>query len=127
MAYLCRVTSLTLPTCTQLAQAQLDAYNAHDVEAFASVYSDDVQLIDLATGKFFCNGIEELRALYRRKFGEKPNMHCRLVSRIECPPFVIDEEDVSGLVEGRNIHAVATYECRDGKICRAWFLREVHG
>ncbi len=127
MAYLCIVTAVSLPSCTQLAQAQLDAYNAHDVEAFASVYSDDVQLIDLSTGKIFCNGISDLREHYARKFAETPAMHCRLVSRIDCPPFVIDEEDVTGLVEGTNVHAVATYECRGGKICRAWFLREVHG
>ncbi|MBU3679575.1 MAG: steroid delta-isomerase [Candidatus Kapabacteria bacterium] len=126
MAYLCHVTEQTSLSCELLAQAQLDAYNAHDVDAFASVYCDDVQLLDLATGRRFCSGIEELRELYSRKFAEKPSMHCRLVSRIVCPPFVIDEEDVVGLVDGQNVHAVATYECRDGKICRAWFLREVH-
>lgn len=126
MAYLCRVTEESSLSCEQLAQAQLDAYNAHDVDAFASVYCDDVQLIDLATGRQFCTGIEELRDLYTRRFAEKPAMHCNLRSRIVCPPFVIDEEDVSGLVDDQNVHAVATYECRDGKICRAWFLREVH-
>lgn len=127
MAYLCRVTSISSIDCERLAQAQLDAYNAHDVATFADVYSDDVQLIDLATGRTFCNGIGELRERYARTFAENPTMHCRLVSRIACPPFVIDEEDVTGLVEGKNVHAVATYECRDGKICRAWFLREVQG
>lgn len=127
MAYLCRVTEESSPTCEQLAQAQLEAYNAHDVDAFASVYSDDVQLLDLSTGSRFCSGIEELRELYTRRFTEKPTMHCRLISRIVCPPFVIDEEDVTGLIDGQNVHAVATYECCDGKICRAWFLREVHG
>ncbi|MFM8770511.1 MAG: nuclear transport factor 2 family protein [Candidatus Kapaibacterium sp.] len=119
------MTSVTSIVCEQLAQAQLDAYNAHDVDAFAAVYSDDVQLIDLASGSMFCIGVDGLRDLYARKFAEKPTMHCRLVNRIVCPPFVIDEEDVAGLVDGKSVHAVATYECRDGKICRAWFLHEV--
>lgn len=107
------------------AQAQLDAYNARDIDSFASVYTDDVRLIDLATGIIFCSGLDELRQRYGRQFAEKTDLHCRLVSRIVCPPFVIDEEDVTGLSPDGPVHAVATYECRDGKICRAWFLHEV--
>ncbi len=114
-----------LHPCAQLAQAQLDAYNARDIDAFARVYADDVQLIDLSTGSIFCDGLEELRNRYGRQFSEHPQLHCRLVSRIVCPPFVIDEEDVSGLAVNGNVHAVATYECADSKIKRAWFLREV--
>jgi hypothetical protein len=114
-----------LHPCAELAQAQLDAYNARDVNAFAKVYAEDVQLIDLSTGSVFCNGLDELRNRYGRQFSEHPHLHCRLVSRIVCPPFVIDEEDVSGLAAGGNVHAVATYECAEGMIKRAWFLREV--
>jgi len=106
------------------AQAQLDAYNARDIDAFAHAYTEDVELIDLATGSVFCRGIDELRSRYGRQFSEHPNLHCRLISRIVCPPYVIDEEDVSGLAPSGQVHAVATYECCDGKIRRAWFLRE---
>lgn len=111
--------------CERAAQTQLDAYNARDIDAFASVYTDDVRLIDLATGTIFCTGIEELRQRYAKQFTEKTDLHCRLVRRIVCPPFVIDEEVVTGLSPDGHVHAVATYECLDGKICRAWFLREV--
>lgn len=112
-------------TCERAAQAQLDAYNARDIDAFALVYTDDVRLIDLATGSVFCSGIEELRDRYGRQFEERTELHCQLISRIVCPPFVIDEEHVTGLNPDGHVHAVATYECRDGKISRAWFLREV--
>jgi hypothetical protein len=111
--------------CARAVQAQLDAYNARDIDAFASVYTDDVRLIDLATGSVFCTGIDNLRVRYGRQFEEKTQLHCQLVSRIVCPPFVIDEEHVTGLNPEGHVHAVATYECRDGKIWRAWFLREV--
>lgn len=110
--------------CERAAQAQLDAYNQRDIDAFASVYTEDVRLIDLATGTIFCTGIDELHERYGRQFAEKTNLHCQLISRIVCPPFVIDEEHVTGLTADAHVHAVATYECRDGKICRAWFLRE---
>ncbi len=105
------------------AQAQLEAYNARDIDAFARAYTDDVELVDLSTGTVFCHGIDELKSRYGRQFSEHPDLHCRLVSRIICPPYVIDEEDVSGLAPSGLVHAVATYECRDGKISRAWFLR----
>lgn len=112
-------------SCEAAAQAQLVAYNARDVDAFARAYCDDIQLIDLSTGAVFCNGIDELRLRYGRQFAENPDLHCKLIKRIVCPPFVIDEEDVSGLSPSGSVHAVATYECSGGKIKRAWFIREV--
>lgn len=111
-------------TPAQCAQDQLDAYNARDIEAFARVYADDIQLIALPAGEVFCNGIDELRDRYGKQFTLHPHLHCKLVSRIVCAPFVIDEEEVSGLSSAGLVHAVATYECRNGKIVRAWFIRE---
>ncbi len=115
---------VTNRTPEQCAQAQLDAYNARDIDAFAAVYAQTIELIALPSGEVFCNGIEDLRVRYGKQFLDHPHLHCRLVSRIVCPPFVIDEEDVSGLRSSGPVHAVATYECRDGMIQRAWFLRE---
>lgn len=106
------------------AQAQLDAYNARDIVAFAEVYSDDVQLIDLATGTVFCQNKQHLINRYGPMFAEHPELHCELVHRIVAPPYVIDEERVSGLRPDGIVHAVATYEVRNGVIRRAWFLRE---
>ena len=111
-------------TPAECAQEQLDAYNARDIEAFATVYADDIQLIALPLGEVFCNGIHELRERYGKQFELHPHLHCKLLSRIECAPFVIDEEEVSGLSSAGLVHAVATYECRNGKIVRAWFIRE---
>jgi len=111
-------------TPEQCAQAQLEAYNARDIDAFAAVYADGVQLIDLATGSVFCDGRQALIDRYGPMFAEHPALHCELVSRIVAPPFVLDEERVSGLRPDTIVHAVATYEVRDGLITRAWFLRE---
>lgn len=111
-------------TPVMCAQAQLDAYNARDIDAFASVYADDVVLVDLATGVAFVNGKDELYARYHALFAGHHDLHCSLTSRIDCPPFVIDEEHVTGMAPGVTVHAVATYECRNGLIQRAWFLRQ---
>lgn len=111
-------------TPEQCAQAQLDAYNARDINAFAEVYAETIQLVALPSGEVFCNGIADLRARYGKQFHDHPELHCHLVSRIVCHPYVIDEEHVTGLRSDAPVHAVATYECRDGMIQRAWFLRE---
>ena len=111
-------------TAEQCAQEQLEAYNARDIERFASVYALDVQLIDLATGNTFCNGKEALIERYGPMFDSHPDLHCRLVNRLVCPPFVFDEEDVSGIHSGTSLHAIATYEGVKGFIQRAWFVRE---
>lgn len=106
----------------ECAQAQLDAYNAGNITAFAAVYAADVQLMDLASGTVFCMGRDALIERYGKMFHEHPSLHCTLVSRIVAPPFVVDEEHVIGLTD-HPVHAVATYEVHDGLIQRAWFLR----
>ena len=111
-------------TPEECAQAQLDAYNARDIEAFAEIYAVDVQLIDLSSGEVFCEGRQALIDRYGPMFADHPDLHCHLTSRIVAPPFVVDEEHVDGIRADGQVHAVATYEVKDGEIIRAWFLRE---
>lgn len=112
-------------TAEQCAQAQLDAYNARDINSFSEVYSEDIQLIDLLSGEVFCSGREQLNQRYGTMFAEKTQLHCKLVSRIVCPPFVYDQEHVSGLAANTIVHAVATYYVQNGYIVKAWFAREL--
>lgn len=106
------------------AQEQLDAYNDRDIERFARVYADDVELIDLATQTPFCLGIDALRERYGALFASSPQLHCTLTQRMNCPPYVIDEELVVGHSAANPIHAIAIYEVVDGHIKRAWFVKE---
>jgi len=108
----------------ECAQAQLEAYNDRDILRFADVYADNVELIDLATGVAFCSGRQALIDRFRPMFEQRTNLHCHLVQRVVCPPFVFDEERVLGLSDSGEIHAVATYECANGVIQRAWFVKE---
>jgi hypothetical protein len=110
-------------TPAQCAQEQLEAYNARDIGKFAAVYADDVELIDLASGEVFCRGRHSLVERYGAMFERCVDLHCTLVHRIVCPPFVVDQEHVRGQRDNEIVHAVATYECHDGLIQRAWFFR----
>jgi len=106
------------------AQRQLEAYNARDINAFCEAYTSDVELINLLTGEVFCSGIDQMRQRYGEQFERCTELHCEVSKRIVCGNVVIDEEQVSGLVEGQSVHATAIYEVREGFIARGWFVRE---
>ena len=108
-------------TPEQAAQAQLDAYNARDIEAFLLPYHEEIELARLPGGEVLARGHEEMRTIYGNLFASTPELHCRLVNRVCHDRFVVDHEEVTG--RGEPIGAVAIYEVVDGLIVRAWFLK----
>ena len=107
-----------------LAQRQLDAYNARDLEAFLACYAEDCVVAAHPSGDVMMEGREAMRTRYGRLFEAHPELHCTLLARVEHEIFAIDHEHVEGLREGEIVHAVAMYEVRDGLIQRVWFLRD---
>ena len=110
-------------TPEEAAQAQLDAYNARDVDAFLTAYHPDVTLARLPGDEVFARGHDEMRAIYGAMFERSPELHCRLVARVCHDRFVVDHEEVTGIADRGTVGAVAIYEVTDGLIRRAWFLR----
>jgi len=80
-------------------QAQLDAYNAHDVEAFAACYAADVKIFD-ATGTLVMDGTDALRARYIAVFASSPQLRADLVQRTRIGSadawYAVDRERVTG-------------------------------
>lgn len=104
-----------------LAQRQLDAYNAHDVEAFAACYSEDVRIVRLPGGEPVAEGREALRALYGDLFRREPGRRAELLARMTCGRFAVDHERVTAAPGAEPRFAVAIYEVEDGLIRRVWF------
>lgn len=100
---------------------QLEAYNNRDIDGYAENFSDDVEYYRLGENEPFCAGIDSMRTLYRELFQSKPNLFAKVNNRIICGDIVIDEEFVDGLVEGKQVHAVAIYQIENEKIKRVWF------
>ena len=118
--------SATPPTAAEAAeaaQAQLEAYNAQDVERFAACYAEDVEAFELPLGTLLFRGREVLRARYAKLFAANPRLHCRLTARIVEGDFVIDQEELSGRADGGSGRAVAIYQVERGLIRRVWFAR----
>ena len=77
-----------------LAQAQLEAYNARDIEAFCACYSEDVEVLYFPGGAKILDGMIPFREHYSRMFNSCVDLHCLLLTRIVCGNFVFDEERV---------------------------------
>ena len=107
-----------------LAQRQLDAYNARDIEAFVACYAEDVRIWDLHTQTLRMQGRQALRERYGPMFLAHPDLHAELVGRLAIGSTAVDQERVTGLVEGGVVHAIATYEVRDGLIRQVRFARD---
>lgn len=108
-----------------LVQAQLDAYNAGDLEAFLHVFAEDAQLYRLGQDEPFAAGKEQLRSLYGKLFENSPDLHSEVTTRTVIGNRVIDYERITG----RNGQAepwfiVMIYEVEEGLIRRAWSLSE---
>jgi hypothetical protein len=109
-------------TPSAVVDAQFAYYNAHNVEAFASCYAEDVEMVYLdGSGKAMLGRADMLEkfAFLRRM---PPEMGVQIVQRTVVGPTVIDKEHVVGLPSGKTVpDLAAVYEVRDGLIVRVWF------
>lgn len=104
-----------------LAQQQLNAYNAHNIDAFLEPYSDSVVIYGFP-GKQLMKGKDQMRKGYSGMFSELKELHCELKNRIVQGNTVIDHEHVTGM--GPNaLDAIAIYKIKDGKIAEVYFIQ----
>lgn len=102
-------------------QAQLEAYNARDLERFIACYTEDVRIEDGA-GNLLMQGHDAMRERYGPMFAQNPDLHCRIVSRIRIGEYVVDEERITGRGPAE-VHAVAIYRLQGDLIAHVRFLR----
>ena len=106
-----------------IVQRQLDAYNAHDVDALMAIYSDDIQHFEFPS-TLVATGAAQVRERLSVRLQE-PDLHARLVNRIAMGNLVIDREVITRNFpepEGiGTIELIAMYEVQDERIVRAWF------
>lgn len=113
--------SLLNKTPEMLAQQQLNAYNAHDLEAFLAPYADDVEVYNFPD-KLQMKGKEEMRKSYQF-VTQVPKLYCRLVNRIVEGNTVIDQEEVWGFGE-KPFYGIAIYKIEKGKISKVYFIQK---
>lgn len=104
-----------------LAQRQLNAYNARDLEAFLEPYADDVEIYNFPN-ELRSKGKDAMRKNYAF-FATTPALHCELVNRIVVNNTVIDHERVTRQPNQPPVQAVAIYKIQNGKIRKVYFTR----
>jgi hypothetical protein len=101
-------------------EAQLLAYNAHDLERFIVCFSEDV-VVDDGKGTVLARGHDGLRVRYTPRFTEHPDLHCEIVHRGRVGEFVVDHERISGWKED-DVALIAVYRVVGGRIVHVSLL-----
>ena len=107
---------------TDIAQAQLDAYNAQDLGVYCSYFTDDV-VVAVLNGTPNLNGIKAYRARYEAAFAQFPQNKAELLNRMVLGNTVIDHEKVIRGPEGPVFEVAAIYTFRGDKIARVDFVK----
>ena len=105
-----------------LVQAQLEAYNAQDLDAYCAFFADDVAVADL-NGQVTSRGLEAYRTRYAGTFQQFPQNRAELLNRMVCGATVIDHEKVVRSPGGETFEVIAIYTLADGKIARVDFAK----
>ncbi len=107
-----------------LAERQLAAYNARDLDAFAACFAEDVEVYDFP-GVLSLSGREAFRARFIERF-KSEGLEAIAVHRAVIGDRVIDHERVwlDGREAGAPIDLVVIYTVRGGLIARVDFIKE---
>jgi len=105
------------------AQAQLDAYNAQDLDAYCAFFTDDVVVADVGAEQNL-RGNDAYRERYAGAFAKFPKNKAELLSRIVLGNVVIDHERVDrgdGVTPVFEVAAIYTFN--GDKIARVDFAK----
>lgn len=112
----------TILSSENLAEKQLIAYNARNIEDFLACYSADIEVYEFPS-TFTYKGKDKMRERYSKLFKEVKNLHCELVNRITMGNYAIDQERVSGFEDGLIKSVCAIYYIENNLISKVWFMR----
>ena len=104
-----------------LVQRLVEAYNAHDAQAYAACFTPDIQFIR-HPGIAQLQGKDEIYKTFAKFFREHKKASIRVLYRSELgPTTVIEHEEVSG-VESTPIQSLVIYNLHGGLIQAVWFV-----
>ena len=105
-----------------IASAQLDAYNAQDLEKYVSYFTEDCVVSGLNSTPTEISR-EAIKARYAKAFAQFPQNKAELLSRIAVGNTVVDHELVIRAPGGEQFEIIAIYTFRDGLIARVDFAK----
>lgn len=109
---------------SEVVQTFVDAFNARDAAALTPCFHSDAIIVG-PEGNPMSQGAQAIHDLYAQLFAQSPELHATIVSRMSVGNWVVDEEQVSGIVfEGfpGDLHDISIYAVTDGLIVRLQLL-----
>ncbi len=109
----------------RVAQALVDAFNAHDVEGILKTYHLNSVARRLPNGDVILTGHADIRKKFEGAFQRSPSIKIEIVQRIVDGVFVIDKEKIITTTDGKKSErfGLVMYEIRDGLIVNEWYPR----
>lgn len=104
----------------EVVEEFISAVNAKDVDRVAHCFRADAVMQD-DPGSVFARGASAIRAHFHRFLSQSPDLHSEVRSRIHVGSWVIQEEQVTGLVVGEPVPEFSipsAYRVEDGKIVK---------
>ena len=106
-----------------IVQAQLEAYNRQDVDAFLATFHPDVEFIRWSSKVELC-GHAAFRQAYGALWARSPELNARILNRIAMGRFVLDVEEMLGHADGPRAPVLVIYEIEGTVIRRFWLVDE---
>jgi hypothetical protein len=103
-----------------IVQRQLEAYNAHDLEAFVATYAEDATIFRMPASSPTMAAHAAIAQVYAKAFAQ-PGRHAEILSRMTLGNKVVDHERVTS--DGApTMEAVAVYEVHGERIASVWLF-----
>ncbi len=105
-----------------VAQKQLDAYNAQDLDKYVSYFTEDC-IVSGLNGTPTETSRDAVKARYAKAFAQFPQNKAELKNRIVVGNTIVDHELVIRSPGGEQFEIIAIYTFRDGLIARVDFAK----
>jgi len=106
----------------EVIDKQLEFYNQHNLDGFASMYSPDIRIFNWGMSEAHISGLDNLREVYTKRFTDQ-NLLAKINNRITIGNKVIDEEIVKSSTQDY-LKVIVIYEVANDKIQKVTFIRE---
>jgi hypothetical protein len=104
----------------EIVDIQIKAYNSKDIDLFASVFDDAIQIFN-HPNELFIDGKAALIELFSKRFAASQQLHCKIKNRIVLENKIIDHEIVAGIFEN-SIELIVMHTINNNKIVRVDYL-----
>jgi hypothetical protein len=108
-----------MQTPEEVAQANIDAYNAHDVNALIATFTPSATFGQLG-GRILLDGRGPMQGYYSQLFEARPTVRCEVKQRTVMGPFVVELQEISG-DDQPGMQAMLISEVREGQIVKVWY------